>query len=46
MNAAMALIAGDVTSDLKQAVKLAGESIDSGRAGEKLEKLVKTSQGK
>ena len=46
MNAAMALIAGDVVTDLKQAVKKAEESIDSGRAGEKLEKLAAMSRKK
>jgi anthranilate phosphoribosyltransferase len=39
MNAAAGLIAGNVTTDLKKAVKLAEESIDSGKAKEKLERL-------
>jgi anthranilate phosphoribosyltransferase len=44
MNAAVALVAGDVTNDLKQAARLAKESIDSGRAADKLAKFVETSQ--
>ena len=44
MNAAAALIAGDATSDFKEATRLAQESIDSGEAGEKLKKLIKLSQ--
>ncbi|OGO43097.1 MAG: anthranilate phosphoribosyltransferase [Chloroflexi bacterium RBG_16_58_8] len=43
MNAAAALVAGDVTTDLKEAASLAGEAIDSCRAREKLEKLVELS---
>jgi anthranilate phosphoribosyltransferase len=46
MNAAMAFIAGDITTDLKHAVKIAQDSIDSGRAREKLEKLITMSQRK
>ena len=44
MNAAAALIAGNATEDLKHATQLAEEAIDSGRAGEKLNKLVELSQ--
>jgi anthranilate phosphoribosyltransferase len=44
MNAAAALVAGDITADLKQAAKIAEESIDSGRAREKLDTLVAMSQ--
>jgi len=40
LNAAAALVAGDVESDLAKGVKLAAEAIDSGRAMEKLERLV------
>jgi anthranilate phosphoribosyltransferase len=39
MNAAAGLIAGNVITDIKQAVKLAEASIDSGKAKEKLERL-------
>ena len=44
MNAAAALVAGNVTADLKEAARLAGESIDSGRARDILNKLVELSQ--
>lgn len=44
MNAAAALLAGDAATDLKQGVKLAEEAIDSGKAKEKLERLIKLSQ--
>jgi anthranilate phosphoribosyltransferase len=44
MNAAAGLIAGNVTTDLKEAVKLAEESIDSGKAKEKLERLATLSR--
>jgi anthranilate phosphoribosyltransferase len=44
MNAAAGLIAGDVTTNLKEAVKLAQESIDSGKAKGKLERLVTLSR--
>lgn len=44
MNAAAGLIAGDTASDLKKAVKLAEKAIDSGKAKDKLERLVKLSQ--
>jgi anthranilate phosphoribosyltransferase len=44
MNAAAALVAGDMTNDFKKAARLAEEAIDSGRAGEKLNRLVELSQ--
>lgn len=44
MNAAAALVAGDMMKDLKQAARLAEEIIDSGKAKEKLNLLVETSQ--
>ncbi len=44
MNAAAALVAGNLTSDLKTGARLAEEAIDSGRAKEKLYKLVELSQ--
>jgi anthranilate phosphoribosyltransferase len=44
INAAAALVAGDVTTGLKEAARRAGEAIDSGRAREKLEQLVALSQ--
>jgi anthranilate phosphoribosyltransferase len=44
INAAAALVAGDITSDMKEAAQLAGEAIDSGRAREKFHKLVELSQ--
>lgn len=44
MNAAAGLIAGNVTSDLKKAVKLAESAIDSGKAKEKLERLATLSR--
>jgi anthranilate phosphoribosyltransferase len=40
LNAAAALVTGDVESDLEKGVKLAAEAIDSGRAQEKLDRLV------
>ena len=40
-NAAAALLAGDKVSSLKDGVKLAGESVDSGRAMAALEQLIK-----
>jgi anthranilate phosphoribosyltransferase len=43
MNAAAALIAGNVTSDMKEAVRLAEEAIDNGKAKEKLYNLVELS---
>jgi anthranilate phosphoribosyltransferase len=44
MNAAAALVAGNLTPDLKSGARLAEEIIDSGRAREKLDKLVALSQ--
>jgi len=43
MNAAAALIAGNVTADMKKAARLAEEAIDSGKAKEKLYNLVELS---
>jgi anthranilate phosphoribosyltransferase len=44
VNAAAVLLAGDHVKTLKQGVALANEIIDSGRAAEKLEQLIKLSQ--
>ena len=44
MNAAAAILAGNRTPDLKEGARLAEEVIDSGRAQEKLEGLIKLSQ--
>ncbi|OGO45391.1 MAG: anthranilate phosphoribosyltransferase [Chloroflexi bacterium RBG_16_60_22] len=44
INAAAALVAGNVTADLKEGARLAGEAIDSGRAADKLKKLAELSQ--
>ena len=44
MNAAAALVAGNLTPDLKAGAHLAEEVIDSGRAREKLNRLVELSQ--
>jgi anthranilate phosphoribosyltransferase len=44
LNAAAALVAGGKASDLKQGIKLAAESIDSGAALNKLNALVEFSQ--
>jgi anthranilate phosphoribosyltransferase len=44
INAAAALVAGDVTSDFKEAAGLAARSIDSGNARQKLDALVAASQ--
>ena len=41
MNSAAALVAGDVTDDFMAAARLAEQSIDSGQALDKLEKLIK-----
>jgi len=41
LNAAFALVAGNVAKDFKEGIKIAGECIQSGKAMEKLEKLVK-----
>jgi anthranilate phosphoribosyltransferase len=40
MNAAAALVAGGRAGDLKEAVRLAAQSIDSGAALAKLERLI------
>ncbi|MFQ6121497.1 MAG: anthranilate phosphoribosyltransferase [Dehalococcoidales bacterium] len=44
MNAAAALVAGNRASDLKEGARLAEEAIDSRRALEKLEALIRVSQ--
>ena len=44
INAAAALVAGDITDDLEKGARLAEEVIDSGRAREKLNRLVEMSQ--
>jgi anthranilate phosphoribosyltransferase len=44
MNAAAALIAGNAATELKKAVVLAEEAIDSGKAKEKFDRLIKLSQ--
>ena len=44
MNAAAALVAGNRASDLNQAAHIAEEAIDSGRALEKLDALIRLSQ--
>ncbi len=44
INAAAALVAADAPADFKEAARRAAETIDSGRAKEKLEALVATSQ--
>ena len=44
MNAAAAIVAANRASDLKEGARIAQESIDSGRALEKLDALVKLSQ--
>ena len=43
MNAAAAIYAGDLASDMKEGLRLAEEAIDSGQAFEKLENLIKLS---
>ena len=45
MNAAAAIVAGGLARGLPEGAKLAAESIDSGRALEKLDRLVRVSQG-
>jgi anthranilate phosphoribosyltransferase len=45
LNAAAALIAGNVTADMKEAARIAEETIDSGRAKDILERLAILSQG-
>ena len=44
MNAAAAIVAANRASDLKEGARIAQESIDSGRALEKLDALIKLSQ--
>lgn len=44
MNAAAAIVAANRASDLKEGARIAEESIDSGRALEKLDALIKLSQ--
>jgi len=44
MNAAAALVAADVAESLSRGAKLAAEAIDSGKALEKMERLVEVSQ--
>ena len=44
MNAAAALVAGDRAENLEQGIQIAKEAIDSGKALEKLEGLIKISQ--
>jgi anthranilate phosphoribosyltransferase len=46
INAAAAIVAGDMTKDFKEAARLAAAAIDSGRARQKLDALVAASQGK
>ncbi|MBN2099712.1 MAG: anthranilate phosphoribosyltransferase [Dehalococcoidia bacterium] len=45
INAAAAIVAGDKARSLPEGAKLAAEAIDSGRALDKLEQLIKASQG-
>jgi anthranilate phosphoribosyltransferase len=45
INAAAAIVAGDKARSLPEGAKLAAEAIDSGRALDKLEQLIKVSQG-
>ncbi len=44
MNAAAALVAGNQAPDLKEGARIAEETVDSGRALEKLDQLVRLSQ--
>ena len=44
MNSAAALVAGDVTTGLREAARLAEESIDSGRALDILNKFIEVTQ--
>ena len=44
MNAAAALVAGNGAPDLKEGARIAEETIDSGQALEKLDRLAKLSQ--
>lgn len=45
MNAAAAIVAGDLARTLPEAAAMAAEAIDSGRALEKLDRLVRASRG-
>ncbi|MCH8008554.1 MAG: anthranilate phosphoribosyltransferase [Chloroflexi bacterium] len=45
INAAAALVAGDLASDLKEGAQIAAKSIDSGAALEKLDAFVRVSNG-
>jgi anthranilate phosphoribosyltransferase len=45
MNAAAAIVAGDKAKTLQEGAGLAAEAIDSGRALQKMDRLVKFSQG-
>ena len=44
LNAAAALTVADAASDLREGVEMAAESIDSGKAGEKIETLARITQ--
>ena len=44
LNAAAGLVAGDLVGNLREGVELAEESIDSGRALQKLQKFIQVSQ--
>jgi len=44
MNAAAAIVAGDKARSLPEGARLAAEAVDSGRALDKLEQLIKLSQ--
>ncbi len=44
MNAAAAIVATNRASDLKEGARIAEEAIDSGKALEKLDALIKLSQ--
>ena len=44
LNAAAALVAGDRAENLEQGIHIAAQAIDSGKASEKLEKLIALSQ--
>ncbi len=46
LNASAAIVAGGSATDLRHGIRLASESIDSGRAKESLDRLVKLSQEK
>lgn len=45
LNAAAALVAGDAAADLREGVALAAEAVDSGRALDRLDRLVELSRG-